>query len=284
LDAIPTLEDIGDDPALAALPVDANGVIDPIVVPDEVIVEPELGVIPDVSLPFEEPIVEITEDDCDVQIPENVFENNGFPESIPVKESFKLPENQRVIVSKGDHIFLLGHVREEFTPKYAESVFIRALRSLMENKAGGSVVMAGVRKEKVALVGRSILVEVAKDWRLPGTNTIFEAHDLLQIVSAKPLQEADETDEDEDKKENKDKKKENGAKGKDEDEEEKLKKEAYLALKRWKEAKKKKEGDDKDEDEDGVDEDEDDPEKKAKKERAKREKRMLERQRTGGWL
>jgi hypothetical protein len=58
-DAIPAFEDIGDDPALAALPVDADGVIQPIVVPDEVILEPELGEMPDVALPFEEPILDI---------------------------------------------------------------------------------------------------------------------------------------------------------------------------------------------------------------------------------
>jgi hypothetical protein len=285
VDALPAFEDICEDPALAALPVDASGVIDPIVVPDEVIVEPELGVIPDVALPLEEPIVEIGEDDVDIQIPGNVFENDGIPESIPVMESFKLPENQQVVVSKGDQIFLLGHVREEFTPKFAESVFTRALKSLCEGKEGGHVVMAGQKKEKVAIVGRSLLVEIAKDWRLPGTSMIFEAHDLLQIVSSKPVREAEETNDDEDSKgkgkaEGKGKKENDDPKAKDEAEEEKLKKEAYYAWKRWKEAAKKR---DEDDDDDSGD-DEEKAEKKKQKERRQRESALWERQRTGGYI
>jgi hypothetical protein len=279
VDALPEFEDIIDDPALAALPVDADGVIDPVTVPAEIAVEPELGEIPEVALPFEEPIVEIGEEDVDIQIPENVFENDGIPESIPVRESFKLPENQNVIVSKGDQIFLLGHVREEFTPKFAESVFTRALKSLGESRGDMHAVMVGKKNEKVAIVGRSMLVEVAKDWRLPGSNTIFEAHDLLQIVSAKPVREANESDaEDKDKDGKKEK---DAAKAKEAAEEEKLKKEAMFAYRRWREAeKKKKEGDDGDDDDD----DDDSVEEKAKKERAKREAAQLERQRTGGYI
>jgi hypothetical protein len=283
VDALPAFEDISNDPALAALPVDASGVIEPIVVPDDIIVEPELGAIPDVALPFEEPIVEIDEDDVDIQIPENVFENDTIPESIPVMESFYLPENQSVIVSKGDQIFVLGHVREEFTPKFAESVFTRALKSLCESKGGGNVMVTGDKKEKVAIVGRSMLVEVAKDWRLPGTSVIFEAHDLLQIVSAKPVREAEKDEEDDDEPKGEGKKKETDAKAKEEAELEKLKKEAYLANKRWREAEqKRKEGDGKDKSDD--DEDEDDPEKKAKKERAEREAAQIERQKSGGYI
>jgi hypothetical protein len=293
-DAIPAFEDICDDPALAALPVDADGIIQPIVVPDEVIVEPELGEIPDVTLPFEEPILDITEDDVDVTIPENAFENEGMPEAIPVVESFKLPENQSVIVSKGDQIFMLGHVREEFTPKFAECVFSRALKSLAESKGQtvGTFLKVGQKHEKVAIVGRSMLVEVAKDWILPGTNTVFEAHDLLQIVSAKPVREAEETDEAEDDKDKDGKPAGKGEKAKKEDdaEVEKAKKEALLAYRRWKEAanKNKKEddddSDDDDDDPDGKGDDDDKAEKKAKKERAKREAAMLERQRTGNLL
>ena len=291
VDALPTFEDISMDPEIAALPVDASGVIEPIVIPDEVIVEPELGAIPDVVLPLEEPIVEIDSEDVDVQIPENVFENDGIPEPIPVTESFKLPENQRIIVSKGDQIFLLGQVREEFTPKFAESVFTRALKSLCEGKGVGKIAVIGNKQEKVAIVGRSVLVEVAKDWRLPGTNTIFEAHDLLQIVSAKPIREGDE--EDDPKSESEPKKKENDAKSKEEADEEKLKKEAAMAFRRWKEAeqkRKEKDGDkdededDKDEDDKDKDEDEETKESKKKKERAKREAAFLHRQRTGGYI
>jgi hypothetical protein len=289
-DAIPAFEDINDDPALATLPVDADGIIQPIVIPDEIIVEPELGEIPDVTLPFEEPILDITEDDVDVAIPENVFENDGLPEAIPVVESFKLPENQSILVSKGDQIFVLGHVREEFTPKFAECVFSRALKSLAESKGQfeGIFQKVGQKHEKVAIVGRSMLVEVAKDWRLPGTSVVFEAHDLLQIVSAKPVREAEETDEAEDEK-GKGKPGDKAEKSKKEDEVEKAKKEALMAYRRWKEAsKKRKEDDDDDDDPDDDDDDSGDDadkaEKKAKKERAKREAALLERQRTGGWL
>jgi hypothetical protein len=289
-DAIPAFEDIGDDPALAALPVDADGIIQPIVVPEEVFDEPELGEIPDVVLPFEEPILDITEDDVDVAIPENVFENDGMPEAIPVVESFRLPENQHVIVSKGDQIFMLGHVREEFTPKFAECVFFRALKSLSESKGQsvGSFRKVGQKHEKVAVVGRSMLVEVARDWMLPKTNTVFEAHDLLQIVSAKPVREAEETDEAEEEKGKDGKSADKTEKSGKEDEVEKAKKEALMAYRRWKEASKKRKeddgGDDDLDDDDDSGDDADKAEKKAKKERAKREATMLERQRTGGWI
>jgi hypothetical protein len=287
-DAIPAFEDVADDPALAALPVDADGIIQPVVVPDELISDPDLGEIPDVVLPLEEPILDITEEDVDVTIPENAFENDGMPEAIPVVESFKLPENQGIVVSKGDQIFMLGHVREEFTPKFAECVFSRALKSLAESKgfAAGTFVKKGRTHEKVAIVGRSMLVEVARDWMLPGTNTVFEAKDLLQIVSAKPIAEAEETDEAED---TADKKEKSAEKSKKEDdaEVEKAKKEALLAYRRWKEAAKKNQ---KEDDGDGTDDDDDDgedgdkAEKKAKKERAKREAAQIERLRTGGWI
>jgi len=278
LEALPDFEDIGDDPAISALPVDADGVINPVVIPDETIMEPELGDIPDVTLPLEEPIVEIDADDVDVQIPENVFENDGIPESIPVMESFRLPENQSVVVSKGDQIFLIGHVREEFTPKFAESVFTRALKSICEGK-NVQATMNGNKNEKVAIVGRSLLVEVAKDWRLPGTTTIFEAHDLLQIVSAKPIQEGEDVKEDDSKDD--DKKKDD--KAKEESEPEKLKKEYILAYRRWRESEKKRNGG-KTEDEDSEDDEEDDPDKKKAEERAKREAAMLDRLRTGNLL
>jgi hypothetical protein len=286
-DAIPAFEDIDDDPALAALPVDADGIIQPIVIPDEVFEEPELGEIPDVVLPLEEPILDITEDDVDVAIPENAFENDGMPEAIPVVESFRLPENQKVIVSKGDQIFMLGHVREEFTPKFAECAFSRALKSLAESKGQsvGTFLKVGQKHEKVAVVGRSMLVEVAKDWMLPGTSAVFEARDLLQIVSAKPIREAEKTDEDEDEK-NKNGKAAGKSKKEDDAEVEKAKKEALLAYRRWKETaqKHKKEDDDDSDDDDDSGDDADKAEKKAKKERAKREAAMLERQRTGNLL
>jgi hypothetical protein len=285
-DAIPAFEDIVDDPALAALPVDADGVIQPVVIPDEVINDPELGEIPDVVLPLEEPILDITEDDVDVSIPENAFENDGLPEAIPVVESFKLPENQRVAVSKGDRIFVLGRVRDEFTPKFAECAFFRALKSLVESKGQSvaSIRKVGQRHEKVAIIGRSMLVEVARDWMLPGTNTIFEARDLLQIVSAKPVREAEEISD----AEGKNGKSSEKSKKEDDAEVEKAKKEALLAYRRWKEKSKdhKKEDDDSDgpEEDDDMDDDADKAEKKARKERAKREAAMLERQRTGGWI
>jgi hypothetical protein len=283
VDALPAFEDIEDDPSMADLPVDANGVIDPIVVPDEVNIEPELGSIPDVVLPLEEPILEIGEDDVDIQVPENVFETDGVPEAIFVTESFKLPENQRVVVGRGDQIFFLGHVREDFIPKFAETVFTRALKSLYESKSRyGRLTMSGSKNEKVAIVGRSMLVEVAKDWRLPGTSTIFEAHDLLQIVSSKPIHESNEIDEDENSK------KADDDKTKEEAEEEKLKKEAYLAYRRWKrvsETHKKKEDDDSfDEDDDSDDDDEIKSEKKKRREKARREAEFISRQRNGGYI
>jgi hypothetical protein len=290
-DAIPAFEDIGDDPYFASLPVDANGIIQPVVIPDEVFEEPELGEIPDVVLPFEEPILDITEDDVDVAILENAFENEGMPEAIPVSESFRLPENQSVVVSKGDQVFMLGHVREEFTPKFAECAFSRALKSLAESKGQsvGAFLKVGQKHEKVAIVGRSMLVEVAKDWMLPGTNIVFEKHDLLQIVSAKPVREAEETDEAEDEKGKDGKPVDKAEKYKKEDEVEKAKKEALIAYRRWKEASKKRKEDDGEDDDDSDDDDDsgdddDKAEKKAKKERAKREAAMLERQRTGGWI
>ena len=282
VNALPAFEDIEDDPVMADLPVDASGVIDPIVVPDEVIMEPELGAIPDVVLPLEEPILEIDEEDVDIQVPENVFETGGVPEAIFVPESFKLPENQRVVIGRGDQIFFLGHVREEFTPKFAETVFTRALKSLYESKSSdGRLTMSGSKNEKVAIVGRSMLVEVAKDWRLPGTSTIFEAHDILQIVSSKPIHESDEIDEDENSK------KADDDKAKEEAEEEKLKKEAYLAYKRWKrvsETHKKKEGDDSVDDDDPDDDDEIKSEKKKRREKAHREAEFISRQRNGGYI
>jgi hypothetical protein len=151
------------------------------------------------------------------------------------------------------------------------------LKSLCESKGNGKLVIAGGRNEKVALVGRSILVEVAKDWRLPGTSTVFETNDLLQIVSSKPIREGESTDEDEDPKgSDKGKKETDDDKVKAKAEEEKLKKEAYFAWKRWNEAHKKREEDDEDDD--------DDPEEKAKKERAKREAAQWERLKNGGWI
>jgi hypothetical protein len=286
-DAVPAFEDISDDPSLASLSVDADGVIQPVVIPDEIVVDSELGEIPDVALPFEEPILDITDEDVDVAIPDNVFENDGMPEAVPVVESFRLPENQNVVVFKGDQIFMLGHVREEFTPRFAECVFSRALKSLAESKnLQGKFLKFGQKHEKVAVVGRSLLVEVSRDWRLPGTNVIFEAHDLLQIVSARPVQEADETNEAEDKKGEGASKKDGGGKKEDEDkiEAEKAKKEYYLAKRRWLEAKKKRAEDDGDEEEEGDEDAAEKAEKKAKKERARREAAMLERQRTGGWV
>ena len=281
IDAIPAFEDIEDDPELAALPVDADGIIQPIIVPDDTPVDPELGDIPDVVLPMEEPILDMTEDDVDVEIPDNAFENGGVPEGIPVLESFKLPENQRVVISKGDQIFLLGKVKSEFTPKFAESVFSRALKSLAESKGQSSsnFVKVSQKHEKVALVGRSILVEVVKDWMLPGTSTVFESHDLLQIVSAKPIVEGEEAEDDKaaEKDDSADKK------NKDEDEDvEKNKKEALAAYRRWKEAEKKRR--ESGADDNTFDDAVEDELEKAEKERQKREEAFLARQRSGGLI
>jgi hypothetical protein len=286
-DAIPAFEDIGDDPDLVALPVDEDGVIQPIVIPDDEIAVPELGPIPDVVLPQEEPILDITEDDVDVMIPEDAFENNGLPEAIPVVESFRLPENQSIGVLKGDQIFMLGHVREDLAPKFVESAFSRAIKSLAGTKGSFAFMFqkAGRKHEKVALVGRSLLVEVAKDWRLPGTDILFEAHDLLQIISAKPIREGEEVEDEKGKGgKSEDKDKAEKSKKQAEIDAEKAKKEYFLAKRRWLETKKTRAAEDDDDDDDISEDDPDKAEKKAKKERAKREAAFLERQKTGGWL
>lgn len=268
---------------IADLPVDADGVIDPITVPNEVEPEPELGKIPDVVLPMEEPVVEIDENDLDVDLPENAFSDDGEPKPIVVEESFKLPENSRIIVSKGDQIFHLGRVRTKGVPKFAESAFVRAVKSLTESKGKGKVVQLLRKNEKVALVGRSLLVEVLRDWRLPGTSTIFESHDLLQIVASKPVREGEDPAITEDEVI----KSEVFTRKKEEYEEEKFKRETLLAYKRWKKvekARKIKEGEDVNED-DEVDVDAaDEPEKKLQKERAKKEAAFLARQKASGWL
>ena len=287
---------------IAALPVDEDGIINPVVIPEDTVVEPELGSIPEVVLPNEEQVVMLDADDDDVILPEDIMVTEGEPVPIVVENSFKLPENQRVIVSKNDQIFYLGKVRKGITPRFAESAFIRALKALCDSSNRSSRATMEIiaesskhKQERVAVVGRSLLVEVAKDWRLPGTTTVFEKNDLLQIVSSVPMREADEEVDEDEKKEND--KKENDKAESDiaKEKEERLKKEALFALRRWKETKKKKDEDDVKEDEkkenDKIDELEKElsdsekaKENEDKKEKEKKESSFLGVQKARGWL
>lgn len=215
----------------ADLPIDEDGAMIPETVPTEVEEDDDLGIMPDVDLPPDEPVVEMDVDDVDVELPlpeddEDIFED-GEPTPYIAQESFKLPEDARLVVSKGDSIYLLGKVKETFRPAFAESAFSRAVNKLNESASPKHKASAIVVRENVVLVGRSALVEVGKDWKLPGSNVIFEKHDLLQIVSAKPIKET-----------------EGDVAGESEDdiEEEKKKAErvASIAYRRWKEAEKKR--------------------------------------------
>jgi hypothetical protein len=86
-------------------------------------------------------------------------------------------------------IFFCGKAKKGI-PSFAESTFSQAAKLLVKSKnLKGDFLAEGKKSERVALIGRSCLVEVAHDWRLPGTDTIFEAGDILQIVSRKQVSE-----------------------------------------------------------------------------------------------
>ncbi|MGL5913530.1 MAG: hypothetical protein ACRCZB_05140 [Bacteroidales bacterium] len=248
IDEIPDFEEY-DELDTADADIDANGVIDPERVTD-VEVDVELGEIPDTSIPMTEPIVTIDSDEPDVYATQEEIDGVD-PEPIVVNESFRLPENKNIVVSKGDQIFIVGKASNEKTPKFSESVFKRAFRSLVESKNASGVFKFKKNEslKKCALVGRSLLLEVAHDWRLPETNIIFESHDILQIVSMKPvtgspLSEGGGLDNFGNKKAPPFKKESDDCDkndGDDDDEkmEEKLRLEAILARKRYEEAKAK---------------------------------------------
>ena len=152
---------------------------------DDPVVE-EFGAIPDVipDLP-DEPIIDLG-DDADVEID---LESGVTVPSYEVETPFILPESRRVVVGRGDVIFFCGKTKTD-APSYAESTFSQAAKLLVKSKnLKGAFLSEGKKSERVALIGRSCLVEVARDWRLPGTDTIFEAGDILQIVSRKQVAE-----------------------------------------------------------------------------------------------
>lgn len=257
VDEMPEFEEY-DELDTADAEVDGAGVIEPEVI-DIDVEDPELGAVPDVELPMTEPIVQVEEDEPDCYATESEI-NGTEPEPIVVAESFRLPEDRSVVVSKGDQIFLIGHAMNENTPKFTESVFKRAFRSLVESKniQGKLTFKKSEGLKKCALVGRSLLLEVAKDWRIPGTDIVLEAHDIVQIVSMKPVCEKTVA-----KKETEDKTAESqddaGNKGEEETEEEKkAKKEMFLAQKRYLEAKARREAAKKE-----ADDKKDDPENKG---------------------
>lgn len=241
VDEMPEFEEY-DDVDMADATVDGAGIIEPEIVNVD-LEDPELGAVPDVELPMTEPIVQVEPDEPDVYATESEIEG-GDPEPIFVSESFRLPEDRSIVVAKGDQIFVVGHAMNERTPKFTESAFKRAFRSLVESKntTGKIAFKKSEGLKRCALVGRSLLVEVAKDWRIPGTDLVLEAHDIIQIVSMKPVTEKTLSE---------------GGKGsgsldnfgdkkaapfkKEETEEEKAKKEYYLARKRYMEAKARRE-------------------------------------------
>jgi hypothetical protein len=146
----------------------------------------EFGAIPDVvpELP-DEPVVDLG-DDIDAEID---LESGVAVPSYEVETPFILPESRRVVVGRGDMIFFCGKAKKGI-PSFAESTFSQAAKLLVKSKnLKGDFLAEGKKSERVALIGRSCLVEVAHDWRLPGTDTIFEAGDILQIVSRKQVSE-----------------------------------------------------------------------------------------------
>lgn len=166
---------------------DPGEIIDPALYTDakEPVVE-EFGAIPDVipDLP-DEPIVDLG-DEVGTEVD---LESGVAVPSYEVEVPFVLPESRRVVVGKGDVIFYCGKANKEL-PSFAESTFAQAVNLLVKSKKlKGTFLSEGTKSERVALIGRSCLVEVARDWRLPGTDTIFEAGDVLQIVSRKQVVE-----------------------------------------------------------------------------------------------
>jgi hypothetical protein len=152
---------------------------------DDPVVE-EFGAIPDVipELP-DEPIVDLG-DDVSAEID---LESDVAVPSYEVEVPFVLPESRRLVVGKDDMIFFCGKAKKDI-PSFAESTFFQAVNLLVKSKKlKGAFFSEGKKSERVALIGRSCLIEVAHDWRLPGTDTIFEAGDILQIVSRKQVSE-----------------------------------------------------------------------------------------------
>lgn len=237
VDEMPEFEEY-DETDVVDAEVDGAGVIEPEVI-DIDIEDPELGAVPDVELPMTEPIVQVEEGEPDVYATEAEIEGTE-PEPIVVTESFRLPEDRSVVVAKGDQIFVIGHAMNENSPKFTESVFKRAFRSLVESKnvKGKLTFKKSEGMKKCALVGRSLLLEVAKDWRIPGTDLVLEAHDIVQIVSMKPVCEKTVAKKEEEPAKNQD---DSNQSEEETEEEKKAKKEMFLAQKRYMEAKARRE-------------------------------------------
>lgn len=250
------------------LPIDEDGALTPYTVEQD-IEEEDLGEIPDVDIPDQEPILEIDDDDIDVELPD-IDDTTLSSEPVPytVEESFLLPENGSCVVSKGDKIYVIGKIKENIVPQFAETTFSRAARALAESLH--ETVLPKTLKDdvRVAVAGRSMLVEVAKDWKLPGTDVIFEKNDLLQIVSSKPVK----TDEDPSKVRLK-------TESASDEQKEKARREAAIAYKRWREADRKRceaEGKEVKDDDDSKEGDKDDKQgDKGKKDNDKKDEGFL---------
>lgn len=164
---------------------------------DPMAVAPELGDFPaDPTVTSDIPVVL---DDTD----EDIYENDdllGESKIFVAKKAFHLPESHNLVVCRGDKISFVGKAKTS-NVKFAESTFSRALGKLTESRKG-KIVTEGAAEDKVALIGNSCLFEVARDWRLPGTNLILEAGDIYQVIGCKPLREADDSKDD--KKDDKD--------------------------------------------------------------------------------
>lgn len=166
---------------------DPGEVLDPALYTDaeDPVVE-EFGAIPDVIPEFpDEPIIDLG-DEVSTEID---LESDVAVPAYEVEVPFVLPESKQLVVGKGDTIFFCGKAKKDI-PSFAESTFSQAVNLLVKSKKlKGAFFNEGKKNERVALIGRSCLVEVARDWRLPGTDTIFEAGDILQIVSRKQVSE-----------------------------------------------------------------------------------------------
>lgn len=176
-------------------------------------IAPELGDFPnDVTSPTEAPIVlDDVDVEDDIYSPDNMLESKEYV----AKKSFRLPENRKVVVSRGDTLVFVGKAKQGL-PKFAESTFQKALNILTEKKAG-TLVAEGNQEEKIAIIGNSCLFEATCDWMLPGTNLIVEKGDLYQVISTKPIREAEDP-EDKDDEETDDK---DGKEGDDKDSDDK---------------------------------------------------------------
>jgi len=181
-------EDDKDDKDLKEDFEDPAEVLDPTLYVDEDPIVEDFGEMPDVAPEYpDEPILELEGDD--EFIPEVDIDAGVTAPVYEVDQPFILPESRKVVVSRGDKIYYCGKAQKNL-PSFAESTFAKGAKMLAQSKKlKGSFMAEGKKSERVALIGRSCLVEVARDWRLPGTDTIFEKGDIIQIVSKKHVTE-----------------------------------------------------------------------------------------------